>query len=112
MDIKHHVTGSVLVVEIPEGSGHLAGLDVDSFIRAIMEIAGPSISTIAFDMSQLEFLNSSGLGELVKIKDSLMDRNILLALINLSPRVTSLITMAGVDRFFTILSSEDELTQR
>lgn len=112
MNIKHHISGSVLIVEIPEGSGRLAGMDVDEFIHAILEIAGPPVTMIAFDFTRQEFLNSSGLGELVKIKDSLTDRNMSLALINLSPRVTLLVHMVGVDRFFTIVASEDELTQR
>ncbi len=112
MDIKHHCSGKVLVVDVPEGTGHLAGTDIDEFINGILDAAGSSIKTIAFDMVRQEFLNSTGLGELIKVKDNLLDRNIELALINLTPRVTSLIEMAGVDRFFSIVKNEDELLQR
>ncbi len=53
-----------------------------------------------------------GLGELVKVKDRLMYSGIELALINCAPRVASLITVAGADRFFKVVRSEDELLQR
>ena len=112
MDINYHTIGSVLVVDVPEGTGRLAFIDIDEFIQGILEAARPPIATIAFDLSRQEFLNSIGLGELVKVKDRLMDSNIELALVNVAPRVTSLITVAGVDRFFTIVRSEDELLQR
>ncbi len=46
------------------------------------------------------------------LKDSLIDGNLELALINCTPRVASLLDMAGVDRFVTMVSSEDELIQR
>ncbi len=112
MDINYHTVGNVLVVDVPEGTGRLAYVDIDAFIEGILEAAKPPITTIAFDLSRQEFLNSVGLGELVKVKDRLVDSSIELALINCAPRVTSLITVAGVDRFFTVVRNEDELLQR
>jgi anti-anti-sigma factor len=112
MDIDYHTVGTVLVVDVPEGTGRLAYIDIEEFIQGILEATKPSVTTIAFDLSRQEFLNSTGLGELVKVKDRLLDRSIELALINCAPRVASLITVAGVDRFFTVVRSEDELLQR
>ncbi|HPV39740.1 MAG TPA: STAS domain-containing protein [Spirochaetota bacterium] len=112
MDIDYHTVGTVLVVDVPEGTGRLAYIDIEEFIQGILEATKPPVTTIAFDLSRQEFLNSAGLGELVKVKDRLLDRSIELALINCAPRVASLITVAGVDRFFTVVRSEDELLQR
>ncbi len=112
MDIDYHTIGSVLVMNVPEGTGRLGVRDIDEFVQCILETARPPISTIAFNLSRQDFLNSVGLGELVKVKDRLMDSNIGLALTNLAPRVTSLITAAGVDGFFKVVRSEEELLQR
>jgi anti-anti-sigma factor len=112
MDINYHIKGSVLIVDIPEGTGRFSVIDIDEFIHGILEAARPPITMIAFDLSHQEFLNSSGLGELVKVKDRLMDSNAELALINCAPRVNTLLAVAGVDRFFTVVRSENELLQR
>jgi anti-anti-sigma factor len=112
MDIACRAKGCMLVVDVPEGMGRIAVIDIDEFIHGILDAVRPPITTIAFDLSRQEFLNSVGLGELVKVKDRLMDSNIELALINCAPRVASLIAVAGVDRFFKVVRSEDELLQR
>jgi anti-anti-sigma factor len=109
MDIDYHFKNDVLVINLSESGGRLTTADIDDFILQILSASRPAIKTIAINMSSQSFLNSTGLGELVKIKDGLLDRNIKLVLINPSLRVKSLITMAGVDQFFTILNSEDEL---
>jgi anti-anti-sigma factor len=110
MDIDYHFKNDVLVINLRDGGGRLTIADTDDFIHQIFGASRPSIKTIAINMTSQSFLNSTGLGELVKIKDSLLDRNIKLVLINPSLRVKSLITMAGVDQFFAIFNSEDELT--
>ncbi|MBP7738869.1 MAG: STAS domain-containing protein [Spirochaetes bacterium] len=112
MDFTHHCTGAALVLVMPEKAGRLAESDLNVFIDDIRGIITPSITTVALDMSRHDFMNSTGLGELVRLKDSLIDSNIELALINCSPRVASLLDMAGVDRFVKIVNSEDELLQR
>lgn len=109
MDNDYHFKNDVLVINLRESGGRLKMQDTDDFIRQIISAGRPSIKKIAFDMSSQEFLNSTGLGELIQIKDSLMDRNIKLLLINPSLRVKSLITMVGVDQFFQIFNNEDEL---
>ncbi|HOT45723.1 MAG TPA: hypothetical protein PLM53_14965 [Spirochaetota bacterium] len=102
----------MLVVDVPEGTGRLAYLDGDAFIQGIFGAAKPSTTTIACVLSRQEFLNSVGPGEMVKVKDRLVDRRIEPALSNCAPRAASLITVAGVDRFFTVVRSEDELLKR
>ena len=112
MNFTHHCNGSVLVVVMPENAGRLAESDIDMFVEDISSLISPPITKVALDLSGQEFMNSTGLGELVRLKDSLIDGNIELALINCTPPVASLIDMAGIDRFFEIVRSEDELMQR
>jgi HptB-dependent secretion and biofilm anti anti-sigma factor len=110
MELDYHVKGTVLVVDMPEGEGRLTSRDIDDFIGQVLGLGTTKIRKIAFDMSRKEFLNSSGLGELVKVKDVFLDKNIELVLIGPTQRVKSLINMVGVDQFFNIVDSEDELS--
>jgi anti-anti-sigma factor len=112
MEFTHHYTGAVLVLVMPEKAGRLAETDQDVFIDGIHRIITPTITTVALDLSRQKFMNSTGLGQLVRLIDSLIDNNMELALINCTPRVASLLDIAGVDRFVKIVNSEDELTQR
>jgi anti-anti-sigma factor len=107
MKIDHHTTHTALVIVLPEGEGRLFDEDLDGCIEQILQLKDRSIGTIAFNMSARLFLNSTGLGDLVKVKDALLDRDIRLVLTNISPRVRSIIDMVGVDSFFSIVENED-----
>jgi anti-anti-sigma factor len=109
MDIDYHLKNDVPVINTGAGEGRLTDKDINDFALQIINASRPSSKTIAFNMSSHSFLNSTGLGELILVKDRLLDRNIRLVLIQPSPRVKSLLTMAGLDRFFTIYDSEDEI---
>ena len=108
MDIPYHISNNVPVFEIPECEGALIMDDIDDFLRYLLNFKGKT-QKIAFDMSSKSFLNSTGLGELVAIKDGLIDKGIELVLLNPSEKVESLINMVGLDQFFSFVSSEDEL---
>ena len=60
-------------------------------------------------MSRKRYLNSSGLGELIFIKDRLTDAGAELVLLGVTENVSSLLEMVGLDEFFTVLSSEDQI---
>jgi anti-anti-sigma factor len=107
MKINHHTMRSALVIVVPEGEGRLFEDDIDECIEQILQLKDRSVETVAFNLSACSYLNSTGLGDLVKIKDALMDRDIRLVLTNISPRVRSIIDMVGVDSFFNIVESED-----
>jgi anti-anti-sigma factor len=111
MDIDSYVIRDVLVVRMTDGGGRLAVEDIDRFIQHVVSACGPSVRTVAINISSQSFLNSSGLGELVKIKDRLLDSNMGMVLVSPSPRVKSLVSMAGIDAFFRIVNNEDEISQ-
>jgi anti-anti-sigma factor len=109
MKFDHHFTRDVLVIIVPDDKGHLFPEEIHECIGEILTLCGDSTRKVAFNMSGKSYLQSSGLGDLVKIKDALLDRNIGLILTDLSPRVRSLIEMVGVNQFFDIVISEDEI---
>lgn len=109
MEISHHLVKNTIVVDLSENDGRLVTADIDHFIDGLEALAERSGGVIAFNMGPVTYLNSSGLGELIKIKDNLSDRGISLVLIGITNRVQSLISMVGVDQFFNIIRTEEEL---
>lgn len=109
MEILHHAAKNVLVFAIPGGEASIANTEYEKFVEFIMKVNNSKFDKIAFDMSRKSFLNSTGLGELVAIKDNLVDRGMELILLNPTEKVESLINMVGLDEFFRIVSNEDEL---
>ncbi len=98
-----------LIVEIDSIDGALIEEDVDRFVEEILKLVPQLPGKIAFDMSRKRYLNSSGLGELIFIKDRLTDAGAELVLLGVTENVSSLLEMVGLDEFFTVLSSEDQI---
>ena len=98
-----------MIVSMPFREGRLVEEGPQEFVDELLAIPDAASQRVAFDMSKVSYLNSTGLGELVRIKDCLMDRNIELILINPTQRVVSLLSMAGIDRFFNIIDDEHKI---
>jgi anti-anti-sigma factor len=109
MEIRHHYKNKTLVVDVNGNDGKLIKDDLELFIKEILKLHTKESKEIAVNLSNKTYLNSSGLGDLIKVKDSLMDNGVGLVLINPTARVVSLLEMVGVDQFFHIVSKEDDL---
>ncbi len=109
MDIRYHFNNDMLVVDVGGGEGKIAAGEIDEFIDQIIKLNSRTARSIALNMSEKIFLNSSGLGELIKIKDRLQDRHTELVLVSPGARVISLLDMVGVAQFFKIVKNEDDL---
>jgi anti-anti-sigma factor len=111
MKLDYHEKNSALVVDIPDSNGSL--IDDEDIIPYIEDIYAVydqgTYSSIALNMSKKTYLNSSGLSNLVQIKDYLVDKNIAMSIIDLKPKVESLLSMVGMLEFFTVHRSEDSL---
>jgi len=110
MEIKHEYHNDLLLIQIDDEDGPLVQTDIDIFIKEILQLMSQSHNNkIAFDMSLKKYLNSWGLGQLIKAKDVLYEQGIKLYLINPTQRVSSLLSMVGVDGFFKSVSSLEEI---
>jgi anti-anti-sigma factor len=109
MSIDHHFTNDTLVINLPDEKGRLTSSDIDDVVGMTLQLIGPSTKAVAVNMSSKPFLNSKGLGELLKMKDGLLDADIELILISPTERVLTLLNIAGVDQFLTTVDSEDDL---
>lgn len=109
MSIIHRFHNEIVIIDVGDEDGALVEGEIEKFIDSAAGHVKSEKGIIAFDMSKKKYLNSWGLGQLIKAKDSLTDRGIELYLIKLTPRVSTLLTMVGVDGFFKVVSSENEI---
>ncbi|OHD70148.1 MAG: hypothetical protein A2W19_05000 [Spirochaetes bacterium RBG_16_49_21] len=110
MNIDYHFINDTLVINLPDEEGRLTSSDIDDVIGITLQLSGSSTRAVAVNMSSKPFLNSNGLGELLKMKDSLLDANIELILISPTERVQFLLSLAGVDQFLRTVNSEGNLS--
>ncbi|MBN1533879.1 MAG: STAS domain-containing protein [Spirochaetes bacterium] len=109
MGLEHRFVKDILVVNIAGSDGTLAPQGVDEVISEILGLYNGKRKEIALDLTQKTYLNSSGLGDLIKVKDRFSDEGVELVLINPTPRVTSLLEMVGVIQFFKIIPGVEDL---
>jgi anti-sigma B factor antagonist len=106
MDIKTKIEGDGLVV---------FWLDVDNLdasnILAFRKLIQPLVdkfTNIVFDMSGVEFVDSSGLGALIACQRTLKDRNGALRLAAMGASVRALFELTRIERVFQIYTSRQE----
>jgi anti-sigma B factor antagonist len=69
-----------------------------------------STGTVRIDLSQVPFMDSSGVGTMVYVKRETERAGRRIVLVGLQPRVRSVFEITRLDKFFTIVGSADEAT--
>lgn len=69
-------------------------------------LANPG-GTILFDLSGVNYLDSSGIGALIKFMNQAKSGSIRLILYNVKPDIMKVFTVAYLDKFFTIKSADE-----
>ncbi len=64
--------------------------------------------TLCIDLSEVSYMDSSGVGTLVYIKREVERRNVRLVLAGLQPRVRSVFEITHLTKFFEIVDSVEE----
>ena len=67
-----------------------------------------STGTVRIDLSQVPFMDSSGVGTMVYVKRETERAGRRIVLVGLQPRVRGLFEITHLDKFFTIVQSADE----
>ncbi len=101
----HHQTPEVLVIDIKENN--LDASNVRDFKERVQTMLGEHRKVI-FDMSQVRFVDSSGLGGLISCLRLLNSRNGDLRLCNMSAAVRALFELMRMHRVFNIQPSIDD----
>ena len=90
-------------------NGELVVSEVDKLRNEVRDIIGRNIYKIILDMSEIDFIDSSGIGLLVEILKTLNKYNGgQLKLVNLNRQVKEILRKIQLYSIFEIHSSEDE----
>lgn len=83
-------------------SGRMTFADHEKFRNVLSAFEGPHGHQLVFDLSNLEFVDSSGLGMFIIARDTAQKRNLDFRLRGAKDDVKRLITVAKFHRMFTI----------
>lgn len=105
MPIAHRQVDSAAVVAI---SGRLVfGRDTDQLESLVKELSAQSTRKFVFDVSSLDYMDSSGVGALVSCLTLIKKAGGELRLAGASPRIWRIFTMTGVDKLLEAYPTVD-----
>src|SRR3954454_16353668 len=93
---------------LAELSGAIDGNTVPSFQQMLEEIKSRGVRKLILDMSKIKYVNSTGLGSLVKYADTFKSSGGGMALIKVPAKVKIVIEMLGLNAFFDICTDLDQ----
>lgn len=99
------------VVQIIEPEGILDSTKTADFHRKIEQSIESGVDTILIDFTNVTFMDSSGLGALVKALKTLKADNVQLFLCSINEQIRMLFELTSMDKFFNILSDSQEFEQ-
>jgi anti-sigma B factor antagonist len=106
MQIEQRSVGDVVVLSLV--GRFIRGVGDRSFHGAIDELFEGVPTKVLRDLSQVPFIDSSGIGELVAAKRRADDQGISLKLIRIEERVAKTLRLGMILPLFETFSSEDE----
>ena len=101
---KHHDNFTVLYVE---GLIKL-GESAEFFSSALENILKGENTNVIIDFTKIDYIDSTGIGELVGYLGKFSSQNRKLILVNPSERIQKLLKLAKLDSVFKIYASEEE----
>ena len=105
MEIKlNKVNRDLIIVRI---SGRFNIEEVINFEKAVNEVIEQSPKALSLDMSELKYIDSSGIGSLIKAMNIAKNKNIDLVITDLDKEIMHIFKLAYLDRFFTISTQEE-----
>ena len=87
--------------------GQLDAFSEPTFQKVVMGYVKENASQIILDLSQIDFIDSSGLGALVRIAKHVTSCNGKLQIVS-NPRVNQTVKMVRLDKFLDLKSSLEE----
>lgn len=108
LDVRSRSLDKQAGATLAEVSGAVDSATLEDFEAAIDEIRKGGARRIVLDFSKLRFVNSTGLGFLVKVNDALREDGGGVALIRVPAKVRLVIEMLGLDTYFSMRDTEDD----
>lgn len=104
MELRVSKLGEVRIIEIQGKFDIESTEEFETLFQKQME-TNPSI--IAIDMNKLEYIDSSGIGTLIKSLNTIKNNKGSLILVGLNHMILNVFKLAKLDMFFQIMSNED-----
>ncbi|MCZ8157179.1 MAG: STAS domain-containing protein [Leptospira sp.] len=104
MELKINTAGKIKVIEI---SGKFDIESTEEFESVFAKIIEPNPAVVAIDMGRLDYIDSSGIGSLIKSLNVLKSKKGKLILFGMKPMIQNVFKLAKLDMFFEILSPAD-----
>ncbi|MCC6546738.1 anti-sigma factor antagonist [Candidatus Sumerlaeota bacterium] len=104
MELKFYEANGNLLVKL---RGRVVLDECDRMKSTIVPAIGPGVSQINLDLSDVDFIDSAGLGALVGIKVSANKHRARIALINPSRGVSDILMVSKLDSIFDIITGSD-----
>lgn len=89
-------------------AGSIDAKTVPSFQEQMNKVKDSGVIKFVLDMESIKYVNSTGLGFLVNLADSLEPRGGGIALVKLHPKVKVVFDMLGLNAFFKIFGSKND----
>ncbi len=105
MILRTYEKNGVQVVKVEEN--RLDGANADVFKDSLLDFLDQGVSTFVLNLSNVEFIDSKGIGVLVAVHKKLLDAG-KCCLCCLKPNVSKVFSISRIDRLLTIRPSEDE----
>jgi anti-sigma B factor antagonist len=108
MKIRTKIENSVLIVKV---AGKFNIEEVARFEDSIAVDFTKGITAVAVDFTEVEYIDSSALGSLIKLMNKAKNIGVDFILYNMSQPIMSIFRLAYLDKFFTI-TTDVELAKR
>jgi anti-sigma B factor antagonist len=98
---------------LPEGTVVEACGEIDlrsqpEFQQALLKVCAEKPAVLVIHLGEVDYMDSSGVGTLVKISHAVRSYEGRLVLVAPKPRVLSIFEITALDKYFTILATEQE----
>lgn len=100
------------VIQVIEPKGILDGTKAADFHHQIEQSVESGVHTILVDFSNVTFMDSSGLGALVKALKILKTAEVELFLCSINEQIKMLFELTSMDEYFSILDNHEEFTKQ
>ncbi len=104
MDLKKRTAGKVVILDI---SGTVVlGESSQQLAQTLADTLGDDLKGVVLNLEKIDYMDSTGLGELVGYLTKFEEAKKRIAVLNPQPRVVKLLTITKLDRVFKVFEKE------
>ncbi|MCU0823414.1 MAG: STAS domain-containing protein [Leptospira sp.] len=104
MELKVNTSGKIKSIEI---AGKFDIESTEEFESIFAKVIEPNPSVVSIELSRLDYIDSSGIGSLIKSLNTLKNKKGKLILVGMKPMIQNVFKLAKLDMFFEIMSAND-----